>query len=224
MLHDFAESFANLESLARIYPLLLQGLQVTLLLTLVPVPLAVGLGLVVAVLYSFHLRFLNPLLILYVDALRAFPVLVLLVLIFYGLPFVGVSLPAFPATVLAIALNNAGYYGEIFRAGIEAVPRGQAEAARSTGLTAWQAALSVVLPQAVHNVIAPLAGNTLELIKTTSIATAVALPELLRSARVAQESTYNPTPLTAAAGIYFVLLWPFARLVARLERKMVASH
>jgi len=161
MLHDFAESFANLESLARIYPLLLQGLQVTLLLSLVTVPLAVGLGLVVAVLYSFHLRFLNPLLILYVDALRAFPVLVLLVLIFYGLPFVGVSLPAFPATVLAIALNNAGYYGEIFRAGIEAVPRGQAEAARSTGLTAWQAALSVVLPQAVHYVIAPLAGYML---------------------------------------------------------------
>jgi polar amino acid transport system permease protein len=221
---DFLDNFANLESLARIYPLLLQGLRVTVLLSLVTVPLAIVLGLVVAVLYSFHLRFLSSLLIIYVDALRSFPVLVLLVLVFYGLPFVGINLPAFPATVLAIALNNSGYYGEIFRAGIETVPRGQMEAARSTGLTAWQTVFSVVLPQAVHNVLAPLAGNTLELVKTTSIATAVALPELLRSARVAQESTYNPTPLTAAALMYFVLLWPLTRLVARLERKMVASH
>src|SRR5205085_10163183 len=120
--------------------------------------------------------------------------------------------------------NSSGYYGEIFRAGIESVPRGQREAARSTGLTAWQTALFVVLPQAVQNVLAPLAGNTLELIKTTSIATVVALPELLRSARVAQDSTYNPTPLTAAAIIYFLMLWPLTRLVARLARKMVTSH
>ena len=223
-MQEFIANFANLESLARIYPLLLQGVQVTLFLSLVTIPFAVLGGLLLAVLYSFHLRFLNPLLILYVDALRAFPVLVLLVLIFYGLPFVGVSLPAFPAAVLAIALNNSGYYGEIFRAGIETVPRGQRETARSTGLSAWQTAFSVVLPQAVRNVVAPLAGNTLELIKTTSIATVVALPELLRSARVAQESTYNPTPLTAAAIMYFLLLWPLTRVVARLERKMIAGH
>jgi len=223
-MQEFVANFANLESLARIYPLLLQGVQVTLLLSLVTIPLAVLGGLLLAVLYSFHLRFLNPVLVVYVDVLRAFPVLVLLVLIFYGLPFVGISLPAFPAAVLAIALNNSGYYGEIFRAGIETVPRGQREAARSTGLSAWQTAFSVVLPQAVRNVLAPLAGNTLELIKTTSIATVVALPELLRSARVAQETTYNPTPLTAAAIIYFILLWPLTRVVGRLERKMIASH
>ena len=124
----------------------------------------------------------------------------------------------------ALGLVLAAFAEEAFWAAITAIPRGQWEAARSTGLTAWQTAFSVVLPQAVHNVLAPLAGNTLELIKTTSIATVVALPELLRSARVAQESTYNPTPLTAAALIYFVLLWPLTRLVARLERKMVASH
>ena len=223
-MQEFVANFANLESLARIYPLLLHGVRVTLLLSRVTIPLAVLGGLLLAVLYSFHLRFLNPVLIMYVDALRAFPVLVLLVLIFYGLPFIGISLPAFPAAVLAIALNNSGYYGEIFRAGIETVPRGQREAARSTGLSAWQTAFSVVLPQAIRNVVAPLAGNTLELIKTTSIATVVALPELLRSARVAQESTYNPTPLTAAAVMYFLLLWPLTRVVARLERKMIAGH
>ncbi len=78
--------------------------------------------------------------------------------------------------------------------------------------------------QALRAVIAPLASNSLELVKATSIAALVALPELLRSARVAQEQTYNPTPLMAAAVIYFVLLWPFAHLVARLERRMLATE
>jgi polar amino acid transport system permease protein len=81
----------------------------------------------------------------------------------------------------------------------------------------------VILPQATAKVLAPLAGNALELVKTTSIASLVALPELLRSARVAQEQTYNPTPLMAAAVLYFVLLWPFAHAVARLERRMLAA-
>jgi polar amino acid transport system permease protein len=79
----------------------------------------------------------------------------------------------------------------------------------------------VIMPQALSRVLAPLASNSLELVKTTSIAALVALPELLRSARVAQEQTYNPTPLTAAAVIFFVLLFPFARWVARLERDMI---
>jgi len=133
------------------------------------------------------------------------------------------ELAARAAAVLALVLNNSGYYGEIFRAGIEAVPRGQREAALSLGLRPVYSVFLIVLPQAIRIVIAPLATNSLELIKTTSIASLVALPELLRSARVAQEQTYNPTPLMAAAVIFFVLLWPLARLVARLERKMLAS-
>src|SRR6516165_6117327 len=107
-MQDFIANFADLPALARVYPLLLQGLQVTLLLSAVTIPLAVALGLLVSVLYSFHLRGLNPLLIVWLDALRAFPVLVLLVLIFYGLPFVGVSRPPFVAAVAALALNNGG--------------------------------------------------------------------------------------------------------------------
>jgi polar amino acid transport system permease protein len=123
--------------------------------------------------------------------------------------------------VLALVLNNAAYYAEIFRAGLEAVARGQTEAARALGLPPWQVIRLVVLPQALRRVRAPLATNSLELVKETSIAAMVALPELLRSARVGQEQTYNPTPLMAAAVIYAALLWPFARLTARLERRML---
>jgi polar amino acid transport system permease protein len=101
------------------------------------------------------------------------------------------------------------------------VPPGQTQAAQALGLRRLQAIRLVVLPQAIRRAMAPLATNSLELVKETSIAAMVALPELLRSARVGQEQTYNPTPLMAAALIYGVILWPFARLTARLERRML---
>jgi polar amino acid transport system permease protein len=220
----FVENFVNLDSLARVWPLLLQGLWLTVLLAVVAVPLALLLGLAIAILYGFHRRALNLVLLVYIDFFRSFPVLVLLVLIYFGLPFLGVTLGGFAAAILALVLNNSGYYGEIFRAGIEAVPKGQSDAARALGLSPLQTGFLVILPQAIRNVVAPLASNSLELVKTTAIASLVALPELLRSARVALEQTYNPTPLMAAGVIYFLLLWPFARLVARLERRMLARQ
>ena len=220
-LNLFLDNFADWDSFVRIWPLLWQGFQVTVLLAVVTLPIALVVGLTLAVLYSFHHKWLNVALLVWIDLFRSFPVLVLLILIFYGLPFLGLKLPSFAACVLALTLNNSGYYGEIFRAGIESVPPGQREAARALGLHPLQIIFLVILPQAIARVMAPLASNSLELVKTTSIAALVTLPELLRSARVAQEQTYNPTPLTAAAVIFFVMLWPFARWVARLERNMI---
>ena len=218
----FLENFANVDSLMRVYPLLLQGLRLTALLALATLPIALLTGLVIGVLYGLHRRWLNVFLIGWIDLFRSFPVLVLLILIFYGLPFLGLTLGSFAAVVMALTLNNSGYYGEIFRAGIEAVPHGQREAARTLGLRPLQTMFLVVLPQALRGVLAPLASNSLELVKSTSIAALVALPELLRSARVAQEQTYNPTPLTAVAIIFFLLLFPFTRIVAKLERDLLA--
>jgi len=217
----FLDNFANRDSLVLIWPLLWQGLQLTVMLSAVTLPIAMVAGLAIAVLYSFHNKPLNVALLVWIDLFRSFPVLVLLILIFYGLPFLGLTLPSFAACVLALTLNNSGYYGEIFRAGIEAIPHGQREAARALGLHPLKIIFLVILPQAIARVAAPLASNSLELVKTTSIAALVALPELLRSARVAQEQTYNPTPLTAAAVLFFVMLWPFARWVAKLERDML---
>jgi polar amino acid transport system permease protein len=220
----FLENFADWDSLVRVWPLLAQGLVLTLELAAVALPLGIAAGLVVGLGSALGGRVTRAALIVWIDLFRAFPVLVLLILIFYGLPFLGVTLPAFAAGVLALVLNNSGYFGEIFRAGLANVPHGQMEAALALGLRPLRAMWLVVLPQALRAVIAPLASNSLELVKTTSIAALVALPELLRSARVAQEQTYNPTPLMAAAVIYFVLLWPFAHLVARLERRMLATE
>jgi polar amino acid transport system permease protein len=223
-MNQFLQNFANLDSLVLIYPLLLQGIQLSVMLAGVALPLSIVTGLTIAVLYSFEIRWLRALLLVYIDLFRSFPVLVLLVLIYFGLPFFGLKLGGFTAVVLALVLNNSGYFGEIFRAGVNSVSNGQREAARALGTKPVRMALVIILPQAIRNVIAPLASNSLELVKTTSIASMVALPELLRSARVAQEQTYNPTPLMAAAVIFFVLLWPVARWVGRLERQTLVTR
>ncbi len=219
-LHDFF----NVSILLQVWPLLLKGLWVTIQLAIVIWPLAVVIGLAIAVVHFQRNKWINHLLIGYVDTLRAFPPLVLLIFIFYGLPMVGVHLTEFQAAVLALVLNGSSYFAEIFRAGIESVPRGQIEAARSTGLTAAQAMVHVVVPQGTRNVMSDLASNTLELIKQTSIASVVAIQELLRSAQIGQGLFYNPTPLIAAALIYFLLLWPLVRLISRAQKTVVVPR
>ena len=214
-------AFFNLEILAKSAPILWAGLKMTLVLSLVVVPLGAAGGLAVALLHQTRLRW--PMM-LYVDFFRAFPPLVLLMFVAFGLPFVGLDLGAFGAVALAFLLNTSSYYGEVFRAGIESVPRGQVEAARSTGLTALQSMAYVVVPQAVRNVLPDLLSNTLEVVKLTSIASVVALPELLYAARQAQASTYNATPVIAAGIIYLLLLWPLVRLLSRYEHRQIASR
>jgi len=221
---DFLYNFANIDSLIRVWPLLLQGCLMTLLLSLVVVPGGILLGLIVAVLHSLRLPILSPLLIVYVDFFRAFPPLVMLLFIYYALPLVGLDLSAFAAASLGLILNTSGYYGEILRAGIEGIPKGQVEAGRSTGLSFLDTLALVVLPQALRNVVPPLTTNTLEVIKNTSLASVVALQELLKSARTAESIVFNATPLMAAAVIYFLVLWPVVRLVSRLERRQLANR
>jgi polar amino acid transport system permease protein len=224
VMEQILETFFNVEILLRVLPFMMEGLGMTVVLCLITIPLGLAGGLAVAWLWSLQRTWLKVLLVVYVDFFRAFPPLVLLIFIYFGLPFVGIDLPAFIAVAIAFLLNASSYYGEIFRAGIESVPRGQLEAARSTGLTGFQTMRDVVLPQAVRNVLPDLIGNTLEVIKLTTIASVVALGELLHTARLAQSLVYNPTPIVAAAVIYLVLLWPAVRFLSRLEHRHVASR
>jgi polar amino acid transport system permease protein len=223
-MQGFIDTLFNPEIIAQVIPLLLRGLAMTLLLCVVVIPIGFIGGIVVAVLSSVASRLFRALLVFYVDVFRAFPPLVLLIFIYFGLPFLGIDLPAIVAVVLAFLLNTSSYYGEIVRAGIESIGRGRREAARSTGLNAVQTMVYVVLPQALRAVVPDLIGNTLEVVKLTSIASVVALPELLYAARSAQALTYNPSPIVAAAALYLVLLWPVVRLLSRFEHRMLAVH
>lgn len=218
------QAFFNLAILRETAPFLWSGFKMSVLLTLVVVPLGIAGGLAVALLSRTGIRALRWLVVAYVDFFRAFPPLVLLMFIAFGLPFSGLDLPAFAAVALAFLLNTSSYYGEIFRAGIESIPRGQFEAARSTGLSGAQTMAYVIVPQAARNVVPDLISNTLEVVKLTSIASVVALPELLFAARQAQSITYNATPIIAAGIIYLVCLWPLVRLLSRLEHRQIALH
>ena len=217
-------AFFNLGILRETAPFLWAGFKMSVLLTVVVVPLGIAGGLAVALLSRTPFVVLRWLVIAYVDFFRAFPPLVLLMFIAFGLPFTGLELPAFASVALAFFLNTSSYYGEIFRAGIESIPRGQFEAARSTGLSGAQTMAWVIVPQATRNVVPDLISNTLEVVKLTSIASVVALPELLFAARQAQSVTYNATPIIAAGIIYLVCLWPLVRLLSRFEHRQIALH
>ncbi|GGC65687.1 polar amino acid ABC transporter permease [Siccirubricoccus deserti] len=221
---DFLLAFFSLEIVGQAWPILWTGLQQTLLLSAIVVPLGVGGGMLLALLSTVRHRLVRWPLMVWVDFFRAVPPLVLLIFVYAGLPFAGLEVSAIGAVAIGFFLNTGAYYGEILRAGIESVPAGQMEAARSTGLTRWQTMRYVVLPQAVRNVLPDLISNTLEVVKLTSIASVVALPELLFQARQAQSVTYNATPIVAAAVVYFLLLWPVVRLLSRLENRQLAGR
>jgi polar amino acid transport system permease protein len=218
------DTFFNTGIVVAAWPILLQGLLTTAGLSLLVVPLGVIGGAVLAMLSTVRHPWVRWPLIAWVDFFRAFPPLVLLIFLYAGLPFAGLELGAFGCVAIGFFLNTGAYYGEILRAGIESVPAGQTEAARSTGLSRLQTMAYVVLPQAVRNVLPDLVSNTLEVVKLTSIASVVALPELLYQARQAQSVTYNPTPIVAAAVIYFLMLWPVVRLLSRLENRAIAGR
>jgi polar amino acid transport system permease protein len=221
---DFVDAFFNIQILMEAWPILLQGLGQTLLLSAVVVPLGLLGGLILALLSTVKSPWVRWPLMAWVDVFRALPPLVLLVFVYAGLPFAGLEVSAFAAVAIGFFLNTGAYYGEILRAGIASVPAGQSEAARSMGLSRWQTMRLVVLPQAVRNVLPDLISNTLEVVKLTSIAAVVAMPELLFQARQAQSVTFNATPIMAAAVAYFILLWPVVRLLSKLENKQLARR
>ena len=219
-MHAVLEQFFNLDIMARALPLVLQGLRMTLIVCAVVIPLGLLGGLLVALAMRARARAVRAVVAGLIDFFRAVPPLVLLMFIHAGLPFAGLRPTSFMSVCIAFLLNNSAYYGEIYRAGIESIGRGQWDAARSTGLGSAQAALYVVLPQAVRNVLPDLVSNTVEVVKLTSLASVVALPEMLYSADMARSLTYNASPIVLAAAIYLALLWPIVRLVSRMEHRV----
>jgi polar amino acid transport system permease protein len=216
------QQFFNLAIMERALPLVLMGLKQTVILCLVVIPLGLAGGLAFALISLARPRALRWIAIAGLDFFRAIPPLVLLIFIYSGLPFAGFRPSPLTAVAIAFFLNTSAYYGEIYRAGIESIGAGQWDAARSTGLKFHQTLAYVVLPQAIRNVLPDLVSNTVEVVKLTSIASVVALPELLYSADMARSVTFNSSPIVLAAAIYLVMLWPIVRLVSMLERRIAA--
>lgn len=214
--------FFNAEVFRKSFPILLRGLGNTLLLSITAIVLGTIGGVLICLMRLYSPRALRLLAVFYIDVLRAMPMLVVLILIYYALPFVGITLSSFAAAAVALSIVMAAYTAECVRAGIEAVPKGQFEAAQSLGLPFWRTMQKVILPQAVRLVIPPLASNSVSLVKDTSLASVVAMNDLLKQATDSQALFANPTPLIGAAVIYVALLWPAVRLTSRLERRFGA--
>ena len=160
----------------------------------------------------------------YIDLFRAMPMLVILILIYYALPFLGVRFSSWTSAVLAFSLVMGAYSAEVFRAGVEGVPRGQFEAAATLGLPFVATLRLVILPQAIRAIIPPMTGNCVSMFKDTSLASTVALPELLNEATNSQALYANPSPLIMAAVIYVIFLWPMVRLVSVMERRLAGGR
>ena len=221
---DIFDTFLNAEVMQRTFPMLMQGLWITLQLGAASIVagLALGLGLAMARLYGpGPLRVLTR---FYIDIFRSIPLLVLLIIVYYALPFVGLRLSPFVSAMSALTLVSGAYTAEIFRAGIEAIPKGQFEASAALGLSGRQTMADVILPQAVRIVIPPLTNNSINVVKDTALASVVAMPDLLKQATQAQALVANPTPLIVAAVIYIAFLWPLVALVSRMERRFAARR
>jgi polar amino acid transport system permease protein len=220
---SLVETFFNHEVLWSALPALLRGFWNTLLLGIMSIAIGVPAGMVVGVIRLYAPKPIRLLMIGYIDIMRAMPMLVMLILIYYALPFLSIRLSSWASAVLAFSIVMAAYSAEVFRSGIEGVPRGQFEAAAALGLPFLLTLRKVILPQAIRIVIPPTTSNCVSMFKDTSLASTVALPELLKEASNAQALYANPSPLIGAALVYIVFLWPMVRLVSVLEKRYKAE-
>lgn len=220
---DLITTFFNWPVFRDALPLLLEGLGITVLLGAVSIVAGFVSGLLMALLRLYGPLPLRVLARVYIDVFRSIPLLVLLVLVYYALPFVGIRLSSFTAAATALSMVSCAYTAEIFRAGIEAIPKGQFEAANAIGLGFFDTMRDVVLPQALRIVTPPLTSNCINVLKDTALASVVAMPDLLKQATQAQALAANPTPLIGAALLYLLLLLPLVRLVGHFEGRHRAA-
>ena len=200
-------------------PAILQGFWVTLEMAVLTVICGTLLGLVLAVIRSYGFRPVNLLMVLFVDIFRAIPQLVIIVLAFFALPAFGIVIDPLPATVLSLSLVLAAFAEEIFWAGIAAVPTGQWEAGRSSGMNFTQTLFSIILPQAVRISIPPLTNRAIGITKGTTLGSVIAVPELLNVSSNIQSTIANPTALTAGAVLFCLIFFPFVHFTRSLEKR-----
>ncbi len=215
----FLETFFNAKVMAKYWPDIAYGMLVTLELAVLVVISGLAAGLALALIRSLAIRPLNWLIIFVVDLFRALPPLVIIVLIYFGLPSVDVTPSGFVSTWLSLALVLMAFSEEIFWAGITSVHRGQWEASRSTGLSFGQTLMNVVLPQALRLTIPPLTNRTIAITKGTALGSVVAVSEILGQASSAVSNSYNPSPLVLGAAAYLVLFLPVVVLGRWVEKK-----
>lgn len=215
---DWAAGIAHLPYFLKV---LLQGAVMTAVVTAGGFAVAVLFGILSATLATSRSRLLRLVAHVYVEVFRAVPVLTQLFIIYFGLATIGIRLEPIPAAIVGFGINGGAYLSEVFRAGILAVERGQSEAALSIGMTPLMTFRFIILPQAIRVVVPPLANFAIGLLKDTSLASAVAAPEISFNAHMLVDETYFTTEIyLLVAGVYLAMSLPLSYVARRLERHM----
>jgi len=215
----FVFTFFNADIAWRYWPTILEGLWVTIAAGLLVVVTGVTCGMLLASLRTLGIRALNIPIILFVDIFRALPPLAIILVIFFGLPNVGIVLPSLVVLWISLGAVLAAFSEEVFWAGITSVPPGQWMASRSTGMTFGQTLFHVILPQAVKLAIPPLTNRTISITKNLALGSAIGVNEILGQANSALSMSSNATPLTMGAFLYVLVFAPLILASRMLERR-----
>ncbi|WP_297439454.1 amino acid ABC transporter permease [uncultured Clostridium sp.] len=200
-------------------PQMLEGLVVTLKVFFVTLLFSVPLGMGVALCRISHIKIIKSISGIYVWVMRGTPLLLQLVVIFFGLPLVDINLDRFPAAILAFVLNYAAYFGEIFRAGILDVDNGQIEASEILGFSKAHTLIRIVMPQMIKKVFPAIANEVITLVKDTSLVYVVGLGELLRAGKIASNRDASLAPLFLVGAIYLIVIAILTLVFNKLEEK-----
>lgn len=207
----------------QILPEMLSALLVTLEITVLGSVIALVLGLLIAVVRRVHVPVVDQLLWVFVEFVRSTPLLVQVFFLFYVLPRFGITLSAFVVGVIGLGVHYATYTSEVYRAGIDAVPRGQWEAATALNLSRSRTWTGVILPQAVPRVLPALGNYVISMFKEVPLLLAIGVVEVVNKGRELGSTTFRFTePYTIAGILFLVLSYPASMLVRRLERRRAA--
>lgn len=206
--------------LVDIIPELLEGAVITIELTAMSVAIGTLLGLFIGLGRISSYKIFNIPATLYVEFIRGTPLLVQVMIVYYGLPAIGLNLGQMTSGIVALSINSGAYVGEIFKAGIKSIKKGQFEASHSLGLSYSQTMRYVILPQATRNILPALGNEFIALLKDSSLVSVIAISELLRRGMLVYSRTYNAwTPLLGVAIIYLCMTIPLSRAVQVLEKR-----
>lgn len=203
------------------WPQIQKAMWVTLQLMVCSFALAVGLGLLLALGKLSRFRFLRVICTAYIEVARGVPALAILFLLYFGLVPTGLVLDAFVAGFVGLGMSAAGYIAEVFRAGIQAIHKGQREAALAVGMTPLMSFRYIILPQAIRIILPPLLNMLIILLKDTSICSLISTPELMLRAKDLAMMSFLPMHLFLLAGLlYFLMSWPLSLFTRRIEARM----
>jgi polar amino acid transport system permease protein len=215
----FVFTFFNADIAWRYWPQILSGLWVTILVGVIVVATGIALGMALAALRALGIRPLNFVIIVFVDIFRALPPLAIILVVFFGLPGIGIVLPSLVVLWLSLGAVLAAFSEEVFWAGILSVNKGQWLAARSTGLSFGQTLVYVVFPQAIRLAIPPLTNRTISITKNLALGSAIGVNEILGQANSALSISSNATPLTMGAFLYVLVFLPLIVASRALEKR-----